>query len=122
MISHAGSFYARTALGLAQRDATSGFRAYRAEALRLIDVDAIASEGYSFQIEILWVALRCGLAVAEVPITFTDRTLGHSKMSGRIVVEALLRVTGWGLAGLPERWTRAHAQRLTPRRRGAVHV
>jgi dolichol-phosphate mannosyltransferase len=121
-ISHAGSFYARAALGLGQRDATSGFRAYRADALRLIDVDGIASEGYSFQIEMLWAAQRCGLAVAEVPITFTDRTQGRSKMSGRIVAEALLRVTGWGVSGLPERWARARERHIAPRRQGAVHV
>lgn len=103
-ISRAGSLWARIALGIPQRDATSGFRAYRADAVRTIGPEGIESEGYSFQIEMLWTAVREGLRVVEVPITFSDRTLGRSKMSTGIVVEAMLRVTAWGLAGLPTRW------------------
>jgi dolichol-phosphate mannosyltransferase len=107
LISRAGSLYARIALGIDERDATSGFRAYRAEAIRAIGPDTIASEGYSFQIELLWKAVLAGLRIAEVPITFTDRELGQSKMSSRIVVEAIGRVTLWGIAALPTRRRRA---------------
>ncbi|MBI5161656.1 MAG: polyprenol monophosphomannose synthase [Micrococcales bacterium] len=109
-ISRAGSLWARMALGIPQRDATSGFRAYRADAIRIIGPEGIESEGYSFQIEMLWNAVREGLRIVEVPITFSDRTLGRSKMSLRIVVEAMLRVTAWGAAGLPTRWSGRAAQ------------
>jgi dolichol-phosphate mannosyltransferase len=111
LISRAGSLYARLALGIDQRDATSGFRAYRAEAIRVIGPEGITSEGYSFQIEMLWNAVLGGLTVAEVPITFADRALGHSKMSSRIVLEAILKVTRWGVAALPTRPARAAARR-----------
>jgi dolichol-phosphate mannosyltransferase len=111
LISRAGSLYARLALGIEQRDATSGFRAYRAEAIRVIGPEGIASEGYSFQIEMLWNAVLGGLVVREVPITFADRALGESKMSSRIVLEAILRVTRWGVAALPTRAARARARR-----------
>lgn len=103
LISRAGSLWARAALGIPQRDATSGFRAYRADAIRVIGPAGIQSEGYSFQIEMLWNAVREDLRVREVPITFSDRALGRSKMSTRIVVEAMLRVTAWGIEGLPTR-------------------
>lgn len=112
MISRAGSLWSRIALGIPQRDATSGFRAYTADAIRVIGPEGIESEGYSFQIEMLWNAVREELRVVEVPITFSDRTAGRSKMSGRIVLEAMVRVTAWGIAGLPTRWSR---QELTER-------
>ncbi len=121
LISRAGSLYTRLALGIAERDATSGFRAYRAEAVRAIGPERIASEGYSFQIEMLWRATLAGLAVTEVPIVFTDRTLGRSKMSSRIVVEALLRVTRWGLVALPGRVLRTNP-RPASAPRVAAHV
>jgi dolichol-phosphate mannosyltransferase len=106
LISRAGSLYARLALGIPQRDATSGFRAYRADALRMIGTESVRSEGYGFQIEMLWDAVRAGLVVAEVPIVFADRTRGDSKMSLRIVIEALWRVTGWGLTSRTGRLAR----------------
>jgi dolichol-phosphate mannosyltransferase len=112
LISRAGSLYARIALGIEEHDATSGFRAYRADAIRSIGREAIASEGYSFQIELLWRAVLADLRIAEVPITFTDRELGQSKMSTRIVLEAIARVTRWGVAGLPGRRRRAVARRV----------
>jgi len=114
LISRAGSLYARLALGIDEHDATSGFRAYRAEAIRAIGPETIASEGYSFQIEMLWKASLAGLRIAEVPITFTDRELGQSKMSTRIVVEAIARVTRWGIAGLPGRRRRSIDRRVRP--------
>ena len=96
-LSRGGNLYARLLLGLPVRDATSGFRVYRAEALReLIDPPPTA-EGYAFQVELAYRAWRRGLSVGEVPITFTDRTHGRSKLSRRIVVEALWRVPIWAI-------------------------
>ncbi len=111
LISRAGSLYARLALGIGEHDATSGFRAYRAAGLLRLRPELVRSEGYGFQIEMLWRAVLVGLRIAEVPITFADRELGRSKMSGRIVVEALLRVTAWGVAGLAGRAARMRARR-----------
>jgi dolichol-phosphate mannosyltransferase len=122
LISRAGSLYARLALGIEEHDATSGFRAYRADAIRAIGPETIASEGYSFQIELLWRAVLAGLRIAEVPITFTDRELGRSKMSTRIVLEAIARVTRWGVAGLPTRRRRAIARRVRVPAPAVSHV
>jgi dolichol-phosphate mannosyltransferase len=102
-LSRAGSLYARLALGLPYRDVTGGYRAFRASALAAIDFAAITSQGYCFQIDMLWRAHRAGLRVAEVPITFVERTLGVSKMSPGIVREAIAKVTVWGLTSLPGR-------------------
>lgn len=97
MISRGGNAYVRLALGLDVRDATAGFRVFRAETLRAVDVQSLDSTGYCFQIETAYRSRRAGLRVLERPITFTERELGQSKMSGRIVAEALLRVTWWAL-------------------------
>jgi len=96
-ISRVGCWYARIMLGLTVHDATAGFRAYRAEALRDIDLEAVRADGYGFQVEMAYRVQQNGGRIVEVPIEFRDRTRGHSKMSGRIVVEALLLVTRWGL-------------------------
>ena len=96
LLSRGGSLYTRLALGIPTRDATGGFRAYRASALRALDLDSVESNGYCFQIDLLWRALQRGLDVREVPITFVEREAGTSKMSGGIVREALLNVTRWG--------------------------
>ena len=96
LISRGGSWYARTMLGLRVKDVTGGYRAFRASALARIDLSGVRSQGYSFQIDMLWHAVRAGLRVVEVPITFVEREFGASKMSLRIVVEAMVRVTGWG--------------------------
>jgi dolichol-phosphate mannosyltransferase len=96
-ISRAGNLYARRMLGLAARDATSGYRAYHRRALERINLTAVRADGYGFQIEMAYKVLRAGGILAEVPIEFRDRTLGRSKMSSRIVVEALVLVTWWGL-------------------------
>ncbi|AMB57596.1 polyprenol monophosphomannose synthase [Microterricola viridarii] len=106
LLSLAGSSYARVALGMPQRDATGGFRAFTASALTEIDPQHSSSQGYGFQLETLWRAVEHGLRVVEVPITFVERVNGSSKMSSGIVVEAMLRVTGWGLAALPARLRR----------------
>jgi len=94
-LSRGGNAYVRLVLGLSVHDATAGFRAYRTEALLRLGALESASNGYSFQIENTWRACRLGLRIAEVPITFTDRTEGTSKMTGSIVREALLRVIAW---------------------------
>lgn len=88
-ISKGGSLYARTILGLDVRDLTSGYKAFTRRALEAISIDSIHSNGYSFQIEMTYRALRKGLRVKEVPIVFVDRTLGKSKMSRKIFVEAM---------------------------------
>ncbi len=103
LLSRAGSLYARVALGLPFHDITGGYRAFRASALDAIGLSTVASEGYCFQIDMLWHAYRRGLRVAEVPITFVERQFGVSKMGAGIVREAIAKVTLWGLAGLPDR-------------------
>jgi len=99
LLSQGGSTYARFMLGLSQRDVTGGYRAFRADALRRINPGAVHSQGYSFQIEMLWNASRAGLRIVEVPITFVERISGASKMSTKIVIEAMARVTRWGMQG-----------------------
>ena len=79
------------------RDATAGFRAYRAEVLRTIGLDRVQADGYGFQIEMAYEVSRNGGRIVEIPIAFTDRVRGESKMSSRIVVEALGLVTWWGI-------------------------
>ncbi|MDQ2750470.1 MAG: polyprenol monophosphomannose synthase [Actinomycetota bacterium] len=96
VLSRGANLYTRLALGLGLRDATGGYRAYKRRVLESIDYPAVASEGYCFQIDLAWRAVRGGYRVIEVPITFAERERGKSKMSGSIVREALLRVTQWG--------------------------
>ena len=97
LLSRGGNFYTRVALGIAVRDATGGFRAFRSRALERVDLRTVESQGYCFQVDLLWRALEQGLTVVETPITFTERIYGESKMSGSIVRESLMKVTGWGL-------------------------
>lgn len=92
LISRGGSLYARIVLGVSVRDLTGGFKCFRRVVLETIDRDAIAARGYGFQIEGTYRALRAGFRVVEVPITFADRRVGESKMSGAIVVEAMRQV------------------------------
>ena len=103
MLSIGGSLYARTALRLPERDVTGGYRVFRASALRAIGLGRVDSLGYCFQIEMLWRAERVGLRVAEVPITFIERVNGVSKMTGGIALEAMFRVTVWGLHEFADR-------------------
>jgi dolichol-phosphate mannosyltransferase len=100
LLSWAGNRYVRLVLGTGVRDNTAGFKAFRRDALEEIGVLASESNGYSFQIENTWRARTAGLDLVEVPITFTDRTEGRSKMSGAIAVEALSRVLLWRYAEL----------------------
>ncbi len=100
LISRGGSLYARTILGLAVRDLTGGFKCFRREVLEAIDLATVECTGYAFQIELTYRAARRGFQVREVPIVFADRRVGHSKMSRRIVLEAIrkvwsIRLSGW---------------------------
>lgn len=96
-LSRGGNTYVRVMLDLGLKDATGGFRAYRSSALKALDFDQIQSHGYCFQVDMARSVLEHGGEVREVPITFVERTAGESKMSGNIVAEALLKVTGWGV-------------------------
>ena len=100
IVSAGGSLYARLLLGVGVRDLTGGFKCYRREVLEAIDLDAIHSKGYAFQIETTYRALRKGFRVVEVPITFVDREQGHSKMSRAIVLEAVWTVPALRLRAL----------------------
>ncbi|MGI9600775.1 MAG: polyprenol monophosphomannose synthase [Acidimicrobiales bacterium] len=97
LLSRWGNRYAALVLGLDVCDATSGYRAYRADALAKVPLDQVKAEGYGFQIEMAYQIDQLGGRIVEVPIAFTDRVLGTSKMSGRIIVEALALVTWWGV-------------------------
>ena len=96
-LSRWGNRYAAVVLGLPVADATAGYRAFRATTLSKIDLDAVRADGYGFQIEMAYAVHRQGGTIREIPITFKDRLRGTSKMSGRIIVEALLLVTWWGI-------------------------
>lgn len=99
-LSRWGNRYTAIMLGLAVNDATAGFRVYRAETLRAIDLERIRADGYGFQIEMTYRTVGAGLRVVEVPIVFRDRVAGQSKMSQRIVIEAFGLVTRWGVGDL----------------------
>jgi len=98
LISKSGNLYARLMLGIPIRDATAGFRAFRAGALQTLPYREARASGYAFQVEMAMRADQSGLKVVEVPISFRDRTRGTSKMGTGIVVEAMRLVTVWGLA------------------------
>jgi dolichol-phosphate mannosyltransferase len=102
-ISRGGSLYAQLILGVSVRDLTGGFKCYRREVLETIDLEAIDSKGYAFQIETTYRALRTGFRVVEIPIVFTDREVGGSKMSKAIVVEAVWKVPALRIATLRSR-------------------
>jgi dolichol-phosphate mannosyltransferase len=96
-ISRGGSMYSRLALDLPLRDVTGGYRAFRRETLEGLGLDDVASQGYCFQVDLARRAVKAGYHVVEVPITFVEREHGDSKMSRDILVEALWRVTAWGV-------------------------
>jgi len=96
-LSRYGNLYARVLLGLSTNDATSGFRAYHRDALAAIDLDTVRADGYGFQIEMAYMVEQAGGLIEEVPITFGERQRGESKMSSRIVAEALVLVTWWAV-------------------------
>ena len=99
-LSAGGSLYARIVLGVPVRDLTGGFKCFRSEVLEAIPLDAVHSRGYAFQIELTYRALRNGFRVTELPIRFADRTIGGSKMSRAIVLEAVWKVPLLRLAAL----------------------
>jgi dolichol-phosphate mannosyltransferase len=96
-ISRGGNRYVAIALGLKVRDATAGYRAYRAEMLQAIDYETTSADGYAFQVEMAYRVRRAKGTITELPIAFHDRERGISKMSGRIVVEAMALVTWWAI-------------------------
>jgi len=97
MLSRGGNQYASFMLGLGVADSTAGYRVYSRRALELIEFETVSADGYGFQIEMTYRARRAGASIIEVPISFTDRELGESKMSRAIVVEALWLVTKWAM-------------------------
>jgi len=103
IVSAGGSLYARLLLGVPVRDLTGGFKCFRREVLERIDLDAVHSRGYAFQIELTYRALRKGFRIVEVPIVFADRTHGHSKMSRGIFLEAVVRVPALRFAAVTGR-------------------
>ncbi|MEU3228425.1 polyprenol monophosphomannose synthase [Streptomyces sp. NPDC006976] len=103
IISRGGSTYSRLMLGLRTRDVTGGYRAFRTGTLKGIGLDEVASQGYCFQVDLARRAVEAGFHVVEVPITFVDREVGDSKMSRDILVEALWRVTAWGVTSRTNR-------------------
>ena len=119
MLSRWGNRYAGWVLALPLADATSGFRAYRADTVARLDLESVQAEGYGFQIEMAYRTARAGGYIVEVPIEFVDRERGTSKMSSRIVLEALLLVTWWGLRDRTAR-RRSAAPSLRARPRTAV--
>jgi dolichol-phosphate mannosyltransferase len=114
-LSVAGNRYARAMLSVPMHDITGGFRAYRAAALRALDLPSIRGEGYVFQVELALRASDAGMTIREVPITFVEREQGTSKMSRAIVLEAMRRVTVWGIQRRIERLVR----RRRPKRAAA---
>lgn len=98
VLSRGGNLYSRLALGMPTRDITSGYRVYHRTVLEQLNLDTVASQGYCFQVDMAWRAVQAGFRIREVPITFTERERGSSKMSGAIVAEALWRVTCWGMS------------------------
>jgi dolichol-phosphate mannosyltransferase len=118
LISRGGNAYVRLALGLPVHDATAGYRAYRREVLEALPVSAVASNGYCFQVEMAHRTWREGFRVVEVPITFTERASGVSKMSQRIVLEALLRVAAWAVSGGRHRARPQHPESVSATQAG----
>ncbi len=104
IVSRFGSWYARSILGMSVRDLTGGFNGWNAEVLRNIRLDEVRSEGYSFQIELKYRAFLAGFSLCEFPIIFADRRVGKSKMSARIIFEAMWRI--WGL-----KWNRPELEK-----------
>ena len=116
LLSRLGNRYTRWALRLPLEDATGGYRAARAELIDRLPFADVASQGYCFQVDWAWRAVRDGARVVEVPITFAERAFGRSKMSGSIVREALVRVTVWGLQDRLADWLPGRVPRPVPAR------
>lgn len=104
ILSKGANTYARLALGSRIRDITAGYRAYRAPVLRAIGLDEVESAGYCFQIDLAWRTIQQGFTVREVPITFTEREIGESKMDGGVIAESFFNVARWGWQGRTARF------------------
>ena len=115
-LSRFGNLYTRRALRLPLADATGGFRVARVELVSRLPFDEVASQGYCLQVDWAWRAVRSGARVVEVPIAFSERTAGRSKMSGSIVGEALARVTLWGVQDRLADWLPGRVTRPVPAR------
>jgi dolichol-phosphate mannosyltransferase len=115
ILSRGGNLWTRLMLGIPVRDATGGYRAFRRSTLLGLGLDEVASAGYCFQVDLAWRAVKAGFRVVEVPITFVEREYGDSKMSQKIVVEALIRTTWWGV-----RHRGRQLRRLSPRSRATA--
>jgi dolichol-phosphate mannosyltransferase len=98
LLSRGGNLWTRIALGIPLRDATGGYRAFRRETLLGLGLNNVASAGYCFQVDLAWRGLKAGYRVVEVPIIFVERERGDSKMSRKIVIEALVLTTLWGIS------------------------
>jgi len=103
VLSQTANVYSRVMLGVQVNDITAGYRAYRREVLEKIELNTVDSKGYCFQIEMTWRTISAGFTVVEVPITFTERELGKSKMSGSNIREAIFKVAEWGFRGRIDR-------------------
>lgn len=103
VLSKTANTYSRVLLGVGVHDITAGYRAYRREVLEKIDLAAVDSKGYCFQIDLTWRTVNNGFVVVEVPITFVERELGVSKMSGSNIREAMVKVAQWGIRGRMDR-------------------
>jgi len=102
-LSRTANGYSRVLLGVDVNDITAGYRAYRREVLEKIDLSAVDSKGYCFQVDLTWRTIGAGFVVVEVPITFTERELGQSKMSGSNIREAIFKIAEWGVRGRLDR-------------------
>ena len=122
VLSRGANVYTRLMLGLNVRDATAGFRAYRASTLRTISLDQVESAGYCFQIDLTNRVAQAGLKIVEVPITFVEREHGASKMSNSIILEAFWRVAQWGVAQAAARARSRRASLDAASKRGAAEA
>jgi dolichol-phosphate mannosyltransferase len=111
-VSRGGCWYARKVLGVPVRDLTGGFKCFRHEVLEALELEAIRSQGYAFQVELTYRALQLGFRVTEIPIVFTDRRVGQSKMSRRIVLEAMWMIPTLRARPVPER--KASSNEVSP--------
>ncbi len=115
-LSRGGNWYTRVALGMPLRDATGGFRAFRASTLRALDLDGVGSAGYIFQVDLAYRTVQTGLRVVEVPIEFIEREVGTSKMDSSIVSESLWLVTVWGVRDRMRRISRHRMEKSKAKR------
>jgi dolichol-phosphate mannosyltransferase len=121
VLSLGGNLYVKVLLGMPVNDATGGYRVYRSSALRQMSLGEVATQGYGFQVDMTWRAVRAGLTLVEVPIEFVERVVGESKMSGAIVTEAMLSVTGWALRHRVQRFSGRARQVRSRRELSAWH-